>query len=454
MAGAFLASAAVTEPCWRAEFEGRAYLVAPVVALVPGVLNGYLNPADEVAKYVAAWNDAPVPLGHPQRRGVNVSARSLDVIEHEVIGRFQNVVFEENRLKGELWLEIEKAERLGDEAVAVLAMLEAGEPVEVSTAYFADLEMTPGEWEGRAYEGIARNIRPDHLAVLPGAVGACSWRDGCGAPRVHDDRPQTTDDGLTADENRLLAVNGQRSDQAILSKGGDMKTVTINMELTLDEQMERVIDALFSRQGPDPEPWGVRAVFPDRVIVDTSKGLMEFPYTVTADTGEIEFGDGAEVEVIYQRVGGGSGTTTTNAQHTNKTGGCPCMDEHQETVVNVVELQEEVTPVLAPEPQAPSLPADLAEFQRLVTDLGGVQAVREMLSGLKANADEERARLLTDLTTNERCVFSADELRAMPTATLDKLAQSLRPADYSGRGGPRTHQESDEWAVLAAPEVK
>ena len=136
------------------------------------------------------------------------------------------------------------------------------------------------------------------------------------------------------------------------------------------------------------------------------------------------------------------------------------MEDHQETVVdgvntvNAQEPQEEVTPVPASEPQAPSLPADLADFQRLVTELGGVQAVRDMLSGLKANADDERARLITDLTTNERCVFSADELRAMPTATLDKLAQSLRPADYSGRGGPRTHQESDEWAVLAAPEVK
>lgn len=239
-----------------------------------------------------------------------------------------------------------------------------------------------------------------------------------------------------------------------------MKTVTINMELTLDEQMERVIDTLFSRRGPDPEPWGVRAVFPDRVIVDTTKGLMEFPYTVTEGTGEIEFGEGAEVEVIYQRVGGGSGTTTTNALHTNNTGGCSCMEEHEETVVNGVngvnaqEPQGEVTPVQASEPQAPSLPADLAEFQKMVTDLGGIQAVRDMLSGLKANADDERARLITDLTTNERCAFSADELRVMPTATLDKLAQSLRPADYSGRGGPRTHQESDEWAVLAAPEVK
>lgn len=241
-----------------------------------------------------------------------------------------------------------------------------------------------------------------------------------------------------------------------------MKVITINVELTLDEQMERVVEALYSRQGPYPEPWGVRAIFADRVIVETSAGLMEYPYTVATDTGAIEFGDPALVEVIYQRLGEGSsaltsasseGGATTNALHTNKTGGCPCMEEHQETVVNEVPL-EEVTPEPATEPQAPSLPADLAEFQRLVTDLGGVQAVREMLAGLKANADDERARLLTDLTTNERCAFSADELRAMPTATLEKLAQSLRPADYSGRGGPRTHQESDEWTVLAAPEVK
>lgn len=232
-----------------------------------------------------------------------------------------------------------------------------------------------------------------------------------------------------------------------------MSTISVNIELTLDEQMQSVVDALFSRQGPDPEPWSVRAVYPDRVIVDTSKGLMEFPYTVDADTGAIEFGEGAPVEVIYRRVGEGAGETTTNDLHTRQTGGCPCMEQEQSTVVNE-EPQEEGTQEQAAELQAPALPADLVEFQNLVAELGGAQAVRELLAGLKANADDERTRLIADLVANERCAFSADELRALPSATLEKLAQTMRPADYSGRGGPRANQQGEEWAVLTAPEVK
>jgi hypothetical protein len=35
-------------------------------------------------------------------------------------------------------------------------------------------------FNGVKYEGIARNLRPDHLAILPDDKGACSLEDGCG----------------------------------------------------------------------------------------------------------------------------------------------------------------------------------------------------------------------------------------------------------------------------------
>ena len=447
--------AAVIGRTRRETFEGREYVVAPVVALVPGVLNGFLNPAEEVAKYVDAWNDAPVPIGHPRRDGVNVSARSLDVLAHDVIGRFQNVSFDEDRLKGELWLDVAKARQLGTEALAVLAALEAGEQMEVSTAYFADQELVSGEWNGKPYEGINRNIRPDHLALLPGAKGACSWQDGCGAPRVHSSQTAVVSSQSAVDSSQT----GEGNDDAILARGGEMK-ITIALELSLDEQLGQVYEAFNARfaqatmmapMEPAEGPW-IREVFTDRVIADTGKGLVAVPYTRN-DAGEIEFGDPVPVEVVYQPIGAG-GTTATNRQLTS--GGCPCMDDEQRVNANDVneEPQEGGTPEAAAEPQTTGLPADLVEFQNLMAELGGVQGVREMLAGLKANADTERANLIADLTANERCVFSADELRALPKATLDKLAQSLRPADYSGRGGPRTHQQADEWTVLAAPEVK
>lgn len=430
----------MTARCWTATHDGRQYLVAPVVALVPGVLNGELVPAEEVAKFIAAWNDAPVPVYHPMLDGDPVSARSLEILEETVIGRFQHVSFDD-RLRGELWLDIARAEQMGGEAAAVVAALQAGQPVEVSTAYFRDVEEASGFWHGIPYNGISRNIRPDHLALLPGALGACSWQDGCGAPRLH---------------------------QAVITQGGGMTTITIQTELSLDERLSRVYEAFMSRfysepalpdmSAVDPEVW-VREVFDAYVIAETKAGLVQVPYTMN-DAGVVEFGDPMRVEVVYQPIApeAGAGVTTLSSQrrHTvSRQGGCPCMNENEGTIaVQEAEAPPAAEPLAtqAPAPVA-ALPSDLIALSALVGEIGGVDALRGMLAGLKANADAERNRLVAELAANDRCAFNADELKGFSTETLTKLAQSLRPADYSGRGGPRTYEAGDEWELLAAPEV-
>lgn len=429
-----LHTATLTAPCWTATHEGKTYLVAPVVALVPGVLNGELVPTEEVAKFIAAWNDVPVPVNHPMQNGEPVSARSLDVLAQDVIGRFQNVQFD-GRLRGELWLDIDKAAALGGVAVEVVTALQAGQPVEVSTAYFRDVEAASGVWGGVPYNGISRNIRPDHLALLPGALGACSWRDGCGAPRVHQ--------------------------SVITQEGGGMTLITIQTELSLDEQSRRVYEAFMSRYAPAgplpeeaPDVW-VREVFAKFVIAEGPEGLVQVPYTMN-DTNEVEFGDPVRVEVVYQPVAPveGEGVTPLTARRriVQPKGGCSCMDKDTVTV-HEAEAPPAAEPQVLQAPAPAALPSDLIALSALVSEIGGVESLRGMLAGLKANADAERARLVAELAANERCAFTAADLQAMPTEALTKLAQSLRPADYSGRGGPRIYEAGDEWETLAAPEV-
>ncbi|GAG82219.1 unnamed protein product, partial [marine sediment metagenome] len=56
--------------------EGREYLVAPMIMIVEGVLNGSegagLYPADELSKTPQVWNHKPVVVYHPQENGVGI----------------------------------------------------------------------------------------------------------------------------------------------------------------------------------------------------------------------------------------------------------------------------------------------------------------------------------------------------------------------------------------------
>jgi hypothetical protein len=67
----------------------------------------------------------------------------------------------------------------------MVTRFEAGDVVDVSTAYFCDFQAEAGVFNNVSYAGVQRNLRPDHLAILLDQTGACSIADGCGAPRVN-----------------------------------------------------------------------------------------------------------------------------------------------------------------------------------------------------------------------------------------------------------------------------
>lgn len=170
-------------PVFHRTLGGKQYLVVPTVALVPGVLNGELVTAEAVSDMYQAWNGQPVTLGHPPLDGENRgSANYPDLLEEYAIGRLFNTRVEGGLLKGEVWIDELKLQ--GDsERAALRQAIQLGEPVDVSTAYFRRLEKKSGTHNGRQYYGIAHDLRPDHLAVLIGEAGACSWTDGCGLGR-------------------------------------------------------------------------------------------------------------------------------------------------------------------------------------------------------------------------------------------------------------------------------
>lgn len=160
--------------------DGRSYLVVPGTIIVEGVLGDEFVPADEFGRHVQAWAGRPLPLGHPRDGNGFISANSPDLIERLSVGYFWNPRLEGDRVRGEYWIDIEKAQRMGGDAQLLLDRVRANQMIETSTAYFRRLEERSGNWRGKPYAGVARDIVPDHIAVLLHQRGNCSIGDGCG----------------------------------------------------------------------------------------------------------------------------------------------------------------------------------------------------------------------------------------------------------------------------------
>lgn len=182
--------------------EGIDYLVAPMVMLVEGVHEGsggpLLYPAEELVKTPQVWNHKPVVVYHPQHNGQPISACDPIVLNNRKVGIIMNttvgeVTVKNNQgkdvkrpaLKAEAWLQEDRMKKV-DERIA--NAIEKKEIMELSTGLFTDNENMQGEWEGEKYDAIARNYRPDHLALLPDLKGACSIEDGAGFLRLNAKR--------------------------------------------------------------------------------------------------------------------------------------------------------------------------------------------------------------------------------------------------------------------------
>ena len=165
----------------KAIVDGVEYVIAPVIAIVEGVHHGSTGrefySADELSKNVEAWNGMPLTIDHPERDGQRVSASDPEIAEKFLVGKFYNVVYEGGKLKGEIWVEVDRIKRLSPET---LVMIETGKPLEVSTGLFAFGDGMGGNWNGEEFDNTLYDFSPDHLALLPNDVGACSIADGCG----------------------------------------------------------------------------------------------------------------------------------------------------------------------------------------------------------------------------------------------------------------------------------
>lgn len=168
----------------RVQHEGRDHVIAPVVMLVEGVHAGSRGPslysAAVIARNPAVWNGVPVTIQHPTDQQGPISANSPHVIERQAIGKMYNVHWSAGKLKGEAWIDVAKAEAVQGGAEILQAVNSGQIQLEVSTGLFDESKEHTGTWNSEQYSQVIERIYPDHLALLPGGTGACSWADGCG----------------------------------------------------------------------------------------------------------------------------------------------------------------------------------------------------------------------------------------------------------------------------------
>ena len=162
-------------------FEGKEHIVVPVIMMTEGVHCGsggaVYHSIEELGHFPEAWNGIPVCIFHPKEGDSFISANSPEVIESQTVGRIFNTHVDGTKLKAECWIDVSKITEISPLAYQYIIEMR---PLEVSVGVFTDDEQVDGVWNGEEYHLVAHNHRPDHLALLPGGQGACSWADGAG----------------------------------------------------------------------------------------------------------------------------------------------------------------------------------------------------------------------------------------------------------------------------------
>jgi hypothetical protein len=466
----------------REMFDGRAHAVVPVVLLTEGVHVGSggptMYPADEISNFAHTWNGVPVPVFHPEVDGQLVSCNHPEVMEAYNVGRLWNVGWDagDGKLRGEVWIDIARAQSISPD---VLTMIYEGRPLEVSTGLFAEEEHSPGKWGDEQYNSIARGIRPDHLALLPGGRGACSYDDGCGV------RANTEEGGdQVADDD----------------KGSRLIKMWLSNEDVSHEQLYRELQLAIDTM--DSPRWAhyLRAVYDDYFVYraeprggpETGDGrlpvLYKQSYSVDAN-GSVQMGE-AEPQTVKEVVSYKSITNNqqevVNMPKDKSDQGC-CPEKVQLLIENeatpftdddhdwLSALTEEQIDKLAVEEQADeggdgdgegkSDVAKVAEETANAAmgkvsgkeDTPKAQTVDEYIANAPAEIREvltnglrmhrtRKAEVVKSILDNKQNSFSQQELEDMDIAILERMLKlAVADADYTGSGGAlRTHAEEEE----------
>jgi uncharacterized protein YoaH (UPF0181 family) len=487
--------------------HGKEYTVIPVGALVEGVLQGMgsegpeLALAEEFGKFPTSWDGRPVVMSHPtvevDGKKTPVSANSPDILETYQIGYIFNTKLVGNELHQEAWVDNAVMESLNDDSKETMARLNSGEQIEVSTGYFALIEDSEGTYNNQDYEGVQRNIVPDHLAFLPdGTLGACSNADGCGAQikananaviklfRV--EQPCCDSCASKTNEDPMPDANAKSKDpmdeDGKKKKKQDPKAYeqiqstlanTIAGGVTLGDATKLVAEALRTQGGTTY--CYVVAMTKDVVIYEMYDAFMSMyvmyqrSYSVSAE-GKVTLGDEIQkvqlmTKVVTVNADGTPSSESTEQPMTTAASAAPGATAPaaevtaQEKTFKVdndagsleVTLNADGSPksfAFTPKVNKATQPQTVEEYIA-----SAPRAMQEVLTSAMQIHDDKKQGTIKALMDTKRCKFTEEQLKAMSLDQLENLAELANVPSYGGRAAPVSANASEDDAPPPAPLV-
>ena len=447
----------------RKRVAGVDYAVYPSIILVEGVHHGAIGaptmyPTDVLASSAPMWNNIPVTIHHPQdKEGAYVSAGSPEVLQAWAVGKLLNARHEEGKLKADVMIHIKKA---NDKHPTLINDLDRGVEMQVSTGLYGEEVMEEGLWNNEAYASRLTAIQPDHLALLPGAEGACSWADGC---------------GIRANKENSMKVNNT-GPQANQTKEEYRPAVNAASHDEIHKQLRAYIDTMDVRRMTDSGPYKfhyIQEVFDNYFVYeeDSQDGSKYWrqSYSINAEDSIVVADDKTQVQkrVEYVPINPNVNEENTMAKEKKCCGdrvaalianeATPFTAEDSEMLSALTETQFEKleAPYKANEKAdeksigdgaaAPdktnATPADTdTPEQKWEAFMNSAPAeFRAVINAGTRALDAKRTDLIGKIKANAKNTFTDDELKGMPDVVLEKMASmaapEVKPANYAGQGG-------------------
>jgi hypothetical protein len=441
------------------KYKGKNCLVVPVVMMVEGVHAGSKGPLlhtiNDLGKFPESWDGIPVVVNHPQNEtGQNISANSPEVLEAVGVGKIFNTHVNGTKLMADAYIYPDKLKIVSNN---ILEAIKETKIIEVSVGVFAEEEpVENGDWNGETYKAIARNHRPDHLALLPGAKGACSIKDGCGLG--------ANQKGVDMDLIKTFAE--------LQDVGKFVSDITNNMTESFDSRLNACRDLVRSLNTQTSYNYLVEA-YDDYLIYEYSENgvgvskLFKQNYQANVKSGNLEFvGDKVEVkrETHYVNVNAlNVNEKKKNMERGNNPPCGQCMEkivaiindnstpytaEHREFLLT---QKEEFLDAIMPKKIEVNAGDDMmkksdCEKTKVVTNTVVKEVVKEVPMVLSAEDQaalnygkkqlaEKRAAQIEGIQANTSKELWPDEmLTVMSEDTLERLFNSVKKVDYSPMG--------------------